>query len=232
MVHAVILPIRATSPGHLNLTDLITTVILGGQYTSLIASLRGFLQCPVTSSLVCPYVLLGTLFSKTRHNHVLILTKTDHVSNPEKATSKYSPFSLSLSSLGLWLCKRKTVCRKVAGIFGMLTFRYFWHVNFYLWPCTASGASKNLRTGPSDFRRGSQDTRVGWVIWTAAALNRSCHSEVTNWRLQMGPSSAKIVVWHLVRPFVRLACVDHRQIQKPSPTALSCGVSIFFFACL
>ena len=97
MVHAVILPKRATSPVHLNVTDLITTVILRGEYKSLIASLRSFLQRPVTSSLVCPYVFLGTIFSKTRHSHVLLLTKTNHVSNPEKATSKYSPPPLSLS---------------------------------------------------------------------------------------------------------------------------------------
>jgi len=49
----------------------------------------------------------------------------------------------------------------------------------------------------------------------------------------MGPSSAKIVVWHLVRPFVRLACVDHRlRYKNPILLALSCGISIFFLRVL
>jgi hypothetical protein len=121
-------------------------------------------RCSPVSCLVCPNVLLGTLFSKTRHSHVLLLTKTDHVSNPEKATSKYSLVFRPL------IVKRKTA--------GPKDSRYCRHVNFGLWSCTASGTSKNLRTGPSDFRRGREDTEsVGWLgpllQWTEAVIRRS-----------------------------------------------------------
>jgi len=107
--------------------------------------------------------------------------------------------SLFLSSLGLWLCKRKTAEPKVCR-----------HVNFELWPYRASDTSKNLRTGPSDFRRRSQDTE------SVGDLDRCCSEQKPSYGghklaiIQMGPCSAKIVVWHLVRPFVRLACADHR----------------------
>ena len=88
----------------------------------------------------------------------------------KKATLKYSPLSLFLSSLGLWLCKRKTA--------GPKGWRYCRYLNFELWPCTASDTSKNPRKGPSDFRRRNQDTEsVVWLgpllLWTEAVIRRS-----------------------------------------------------------
>ena len=43
-------PIRATFHGHLVLLDMITQIIFGQQYRSLISSLCSFLHSPVTSS--------------------------------------------------------------------------------------------------------------------------------------------------------------------------------------
>ena len=58
-------PIRATCPAHLILLDFITRTILGEQYTSFSSSLCSLLDSAVTSSLLCPNILLNTLFSNT-----------------------------------------------------------------------------------------------------------------------------------------------------------------------
>jgi hypothetical protein len=65
-VHAFPLPIRATCPAHLILLDLITRIILGGEYRSFSSYLCSFLHSPMTSSLVSPrpLTLFITLFSK------------------------------------------------------------------------------------------------------------------------------------------------------------------------
>ena len=57
--------IRATCPYDLILLDLITRIILDGDYWSLSSSLCSFLHSHVTSSPLGPNILLSTLFSNT-----------------------------------------------------------------------------------------------------------------------------------------------------------------------
>ena len=58
-------PIHATFPAHLILLDFITRKIFGEEYKSLSSSMCSFLHSPVTSPLLCPNILLSTLFSNT-----------------------------------------------------------------------------------------------------------------------------------------------------------------------
>jgi len=70
-------PKRTTSLAHL-IRDYITQTILGEQYRSLSSWLCSFLHFPVTSSLLCPNILLDTLSLLSYLN----------VSDPYKATGK------------------------------------------------------------------------------------------------------------------------------------------------
>jgi len=58
-------PIRATCPAHLILVDFIPRTIMGYVYRSRSSSLYSLLHSPVTSSCLCPNVLLCILFSNT-----------------------------------------------------------------------------------------------------------------------------------------------------------------------
>jgi len=75
------LPIHSTCPTHLIL-DLITR-IFGEQYRSSSSSLCSFLHSPITSSLLGPNILLGTLFSNTHSLHSS-LNVSDQVSHTQK----------------------------------------------------------------------------------------------------------------------------------------------------
>ena len=57
-------PIRATCLSHLILLDFITCTILGEEYKSFSSSLCSLLHSPVTSPLLCPKILLNTMFWK------------------------------------------------------------------------------------------------------------------------------------------------------------------------
>jgi hypothetical protein len=80
-------PIRATCPAHFILLDLITRKILGKECRSLISSLCSFLHSFVTSSLLCPNILLYTLFSNIL-SLIFSLNVSDQVSHPYKTTVK------------------------------------------------------------------------------------------------------------------------------------------------
>jgi hypothetical protein len=56
---------RATCPVNLFIRDLITAVILDGQYKLRTSSFSSFLQSPFTPSLLGPNILTNTLFSDT-----------------------------------------------------------------------------------------------------------------------------------------------------------------------
>jgi len=73
-------PIRATSPAHLIILNMITRKILGEQYRSLNSSCS-FLHSPVTSSLLGPNILLNKLFSNNLSLRSF-LNINDQVSHP------------------------------------------------------------------------------------------------------------------------------------------------------
>ena len=58
-------PMGATCLTRLIVLDFITRTVLGEQYRPLSSSLCSFLHSPVTSSLLGPNILLGTLLSNT-----------------------------------------------------------------------------------------------------------------------------------------------------------------------
>jgi hypothetical protein len=79
--------IRATSPAHLILLDIITRKFLGEKYRSLSSSIYNFHHSLVTSSLLCPNILLNTLFSSTLSLRSS-LNVSDRVSHPYKQQAK------------------------------------------------------------------------------------------------------------------------------------------------
>jgi len=87
MYTPLLFPIRATSPAHFILHDLIAWTMLGEEYRSLSSSWCSFLHSPVTSSLVGPSILLCTLFSNMLSLHSS-LRVSDQVSHPYKRTGK------------------------------------------------------------------------------------------------------------------------------------------------
>ena len=75
-------PICATCPAYLILLNLITRTSLSEEYSSLSSSLCSFLHSHVTSSLLGPNVLLGTLCVRSS------LNVSDQVSHPYKKQAK------------------------------------------------------------------------------------------------------------------------------------------------
>jgi len=73
-----LLPIRATCPVYLIL-DFITRTIFGEQYRPLSSSLCSFLHSSVFSSILCPNILLITLFSNTLR--LFLISNFRHVLN-------------------------------------------------------------------------------------------------------------------------------------------------------
>jgi len=58
-------PIIATCPTQLTTLPALAQIPLGGECKSCSTSLRGFLQSPVTPSLLSPHIFLSTLFNNT-----------------------------------------------------------------------------------------------------------------------------------------------------------------------
>ena len=79
--------IPATCRNYFILLDLITQTILGEQYRSLSYSLCSFLHSSVTSSLLCPNILLSTLFLNTLSLRSS-LNVIDQVAHPYRTTGK------------------------------------------------------------------------------------------------------------------------------------------------
>ena len=69
------------------LLDFIIHTILGEEYKSFSSSLCSLLHSPVTSSLLCPNILLNTIFSNTL-SFLSSLNVSDQVSHPYKTTGK------------------------------------------------------------------------------------------------------------------------------------------------
>ena len=89
--------IRATSPAHLILLDLIPRIIFSKQYSSLSSSLCSFLHSPVALSFLGPNILLKVLFSNAL-SLCPSLSVRDQVLHPYKVTGKnYSSVYLNLS---------------------------------------------------------------------------------------------------------------------------------------
>ena len=80
-------PIRATYPARFILLDLITRIISGEEYRSLIYSLCSFLHSPVTSFLLGSNIFLSTLFSNTL-SLCFSLNVSYQVSHPYQTTRK------------------------------------------------------------------------------------------------------------------------------------------------
>ena len=76
-------PVPTTCPAHSVLLDFITRTILGEEYRSLSSSLCSFLHSPVTSSLLCPNILISILFWNTLSLR-FSLNVSDQVLHPYK----------------------------------------------------------------------------------------------------------------------------------------------------
>ena len=79
-------PIPATCPTHFILLSLVTWIKFAEE-RPLSSSLHRLFHSPVTSSVLCPNVLLSTLFSNTLSQHSSLHVR-DQVSQPYKTTYK------------------------------------------------------------------------------------------------------------------------------------------------
>jgi len=79
-------PMHATCLTHPIFLDLIF-VMFNNEYKSWRSSLFSFIQPPLSSSILSPWILLSTLFSNT-HHLCSSLNVTDRVSYPYKTTGK------------------------------------------------------------------------------------------------------------------------------------------------
>jgi hypothetical protein len=80
-------PICTTCPTHIIILDLITQTIFGEEYRSLQSSWCLLQHYPVTLSILCPNILLNTLFSNTL-NPCSSSSMSDQVKHPYKTTGK------------------------------------------------------------------------------------------------------------------------------------------------
>jgi uncharacterized membrane protein len=94
---------------------LITLTILGEEYKPCSSSLCSFLQPPVTSSLLGPYILLSTLFSNTL-NLCSSLKERDKVSHPYKTTGKIIVLYILIQNVIYWYSITVEPGLKVAGL--------------------------------------------------------------------------------------------------------------------
>ena len=79
---------RATRPSPLILLGMNTRIIFCKEYGSISSSLRTFYQSAVTFSLLCPNILLSTLFSNTLGQRSF-LNLSDQVSYPYNTKAKF-----------------------------------------------------------------------------------------------------------------------------------------------
>ena len=82
-IHPLSPVIRVTCPAHLILLDFITCTMLGEVYKSFSSSLCILLHSPITLSLLCPNILLNTVFSNTL-SFLSSRNVSDQVSHPYK----------------------------------------------------------------------------------------------------------------------------------------------------
>jgi len=109
-------PIRAISPDHIILLDLITRKIMGKKNRSLSSSSCTFLHSLVTSSLLGPNTLLSTLFSNTLSLRSSLNVR-DQVSHPYKTTGQIIVLYISIFKfLDSKLEEKKILHRMIASI--------------------------------------------------------------------------------------------------------------------
>ena len=98
-------PILAMCPAHLILLYVVTRTIFGEEYKSFSSTLCSFLHSPVNSSLLCPNILLNTLFSNTLSLR-FSLNVSDQVSHPYRTTGKI--IVLYILIFNFWIANWKT----------------------------------------------------------------------------------------------------------------------------